>query len=263
MRRLQILPWLAAVAMTAFLPASALAQDVLKLAVGAPGQLGHRRPGGRPARRHLQEARPRTRAPLYARRRRDHAGRDLRQRRDRDRGRHRRRDGRLRQGRAGAHPRGRNDRNRRSLLVRAGGLADQSFKDARRQDRRLFDQRRLDPHRRCSRSIKHFGVNAKPVATGAAAVTLTQAMSGQIDVGWASPPFGIEQLDQGQIRMIARGSDAPSRATRLCGFISSTPMRSRSASDVIDRFMRAYRESLRVSLCQPRRHQALRRNTAK
>jgi ABC-type nitrate/sulfonate/bicarbonate transport system substrate-binding protein len=37
MRRLQILPWLAAVAMAAFLPASILAQDTLKLAVGAPG----------------------------------------------------------------------------------------------------------------------------------------------------------------------------------------------------------------------------------
>src|SRR5499433_1456727 len=57
--------------------------------------------------------------------------------------------------------------------------------------------------------IKHFGVSARPIATGAAAVTLTQAMSGQIDVGWASPPFGITQLDQGQIRIIARGSDAP------------------------------------------------------
>src|SRR5438128_6960951 len=33
--------------------------------------------------------------------------------------------------------------------------------------------------------IKHFGVSAKPIATGAAAVTLTQAMSGQIDVAWA------------------------------------------------------------------------------
>src|SRR5262249_56756081 len=58
--------------------------------------------------------------------------------------------------------------------------------------------------------IKHFGVSARAVASGAAAVTFTQAMSGQIDVGWGSPPFGIQQLEQGQIRIIARGSDAPS-----------------------------------------------------
>src|SRR5262249_36287355 len=58
--------------------------------------------------------------------------------------------------------------------------------------------------------ITHFCVSARPVASGASAVTLTQAMSGQIDVGWGSPPFGIQQLEQGQIRIIARGSDAPS-----------------------------------------------------
>ena len=58
--------------------------------------------------------------------------------------------------------------------------------------------------------IKHFGTTAKATATGASAVTFTQAMSGQVDVGWASPPFGLEELSQGKIRMIARGSDAPS-----------------------------------------------------
>src|SRR6202163_1702850 len=58
--------------------------------------------------------------------------------------------------------------------------------------------------------IKHFNVSAKPVATEASALTLTQAMSGQIDVGWASPPFGLEALDDGRTRLIARGSEAPS-----------------------------------------------------
>src|SRR5262249_1554436 len=53
--------------------------------------------------------------------------------------------------------------------------------------------------------IKNFNVAAKPVPTGASAVTLTQAMSGQVDVGWASPPFGLDALDQGKIRLIARG----------------------------------------------------------
>jgi ABC-type nitrate/sulfonate/bicarbonate transport system substrate-binding protein len=52
--------------------------------------------------------------------------------------------------------------------------------------------------------IQHFNVSAKPVATGASALTLTQARSGQIDVGWASPPFGLDALDDGQIRLVAR-----------------------------------------------------------
>jgi NitT/TauT family transport system substrate-binding protein len=92
--------------------------------------------------------------------------------------------------------------------------------------------------------IKHYGVNAKPVASGAAAVTLTQAMSGQIDVGWASPPFGLEQLQQGQIRIIARGSDVPATRdqTVRVHIVNADVLAKRR--DVIARYMRAYRESL-------------------
>ena len=36
-------------------------------------------------------------------------------------------------------------------------------------------------------------------------------MSNQIDVGWSAPPFGLDQLDQGKIRIIAVGNDASLR----------------------------------------------------
>jgi NitT/TauT family transport system substrate-binding protein len=58
--------------------------------------------------------------------------------------------------------------------------------------------------------MKHFGTTTKPIATGASAATLTAAMTGQVDVGWASPPFGLQELQDGKIRLIARGNDAPS-----------------------------------------------------
>jgi NitT/TauT family transport system substrate-binding protein len=91
--------------------------------------------------------------------------------------------------------------------------------------------------------IRHFGVSAKPVASGAAAVTYTQAMSGQIDVGWASPPFGIEALQEGKIRLIARGSDAPSTRdqTVRVHIVNANALAQRK--DAIARFMRAYRET--------------------
>src|SRR5579872_4014225 len=91
--------------------------------------------------------------------------------------------------------------------------------------------------------IKHFNVTAKPIATGAAAVTMTQAMSGQIDVGWASPPFGLAALDEGKIRLIARGSDAPSthdQTVRVHIVNANTLAQRRS---VIERFVLAYRET--------------------
>jgi NitT/TauT family transport system substrate-binding protein len=72
--------------------------------------------------------------------------------------------------------------------------------------------------------IKHFNVAARPVATGASALTLTQAMSGQVDVGWASPPFGLDALEAANIRLIARP------ATKPFGCTSPTPTRWRNAA---------------------------------
>src|SRR5947209_12530789 len=57
--------------------------------------------------------------------------------------------------------------------------------------------------------IKEFGLKAKPTASGTPSATLTAVMSGQVDVGWASPPFGFKQLEEGAIRIVAKANDAP------------------------------------------------------
>src|SRR5881398_2753093 len=56
--------------------------------------------------------------------------------------------------------------------------------------------------------MKQYDLKAKPTAMGGPPATLTQVMSGQIDVGWAAPPFGLQQLDEGKIRIVASGNDA-------------------------------------------------------
>jgi ABC-type nitrate/sulfonate/bicarbonate transport system substrate-binding protein len=91
--------------------------------------------------------------------------------------------------------------------------------------------------------IKHFGVSVKPVTSGASAVTYTQAMTGQIDIGWASPPFGIEALQEGKIRLVARGSDAPSTRdqTVRVHIVNANALAQRKEAMI--RFMRAYRET--------------------
>jgi NitT/TauT family transport system substrate-binding protein len=38
---------------------------------------------------------------------------------------------------------------------------------------------------------------------------LTQVMSRQIDIGWATPPFGLKEDNEGKIRIIANGNDVP------------------------------------------------------
>ena len=58
--------------------------------------------------------------------------------------------------------------------------------------------------------VSELGAKAKPTATGGPAATLTAVMSGQVDIGWAAPPFGLRELKEGKIRIVAKGSDVPS-----------------------------------------------------
>jgi NitT/TauT family transport system substrate-binding protein len=84
----------------------------------------------------------------------------------------------------------------------------------------------------------------KPVATGSAAATFTQLMSGQIDVGWASPPFGIEALDQGRIRVVAKAGDVPSLRDQSIRLVIANAGALEQHPDVFDRYMQAYRETI-------------------
>ena len=50
--------------------------------------------------------------------------------------------------------------------------------------------------------------SAKAMSTGNAPATMTAVMTDQVDVGWASPPFGLKEIEEGQIRLLARATDA-------------------------------------------------------
>ena len=54
----------------------------------------------------------------------------------------------------------------------------------------------------------------KIVATGGAPGTLTQVMSGQIDVGWSVPPFVLQQLADGKLAISPKGATPPRSPTR-------------------------------------------------
>src|SRR6516162_10949209 len=49
----------------------------------------------------------------------------------------------------------------------------------------------------------------KAVATGGFPATFTQVMSGQIDAGWSAPPYAMDALRKGEIRVIVRSSELP------------------------------------------------------
>jgi NitT/TauT family transport system substrate-binding protein len=55
--------------------------------------------------------------------------------------------------------------------------------------------------------INQEKVMPKLVPTGGLPGTLTQVMTGQVDVGWSVPPFVLKDLAEGRLQIIARGSD--------------------------------------------------------
>jgi ABC-type nitrate/sulfonate/bicarbonate transport system substrate-binding protein len=92
--------------------------------------------------------------------------------------------------------------------------------------------------------IKQFGVAAGPTATGSPASTYTAVMSGQIDIGWSSPPLGVEALEQGRIRIVARGSDVPSLQDQTVRVIVANADTLAHKQEAIHRFMQAYAETV-------------------
>jgi NitT/TauT family transport system substrate-binding protein len=92
--------------------------------------------------------------------------------------------------------------------------------------------------------LRQYHVAAKPTATGGMPGTLTAAMSQQIDVGWASAPFALDLVEQGKIRIIARGTDVAVLNDRTVRWnITNLDMLAKRA-DALRRYMRAYRETI-------------------
>ena len=98
---------------------------------------------------------------------------------------------------------------------------------------------------------RQFQVQAKPVATGNPSSTFTQVMSGQVDVGWSSPPFGLDALEQNRIRIIAHGSDVPSFRNQTVRLLIANAPALERRRDVFTRFMRGYRETLNWMYSDP------------
>jgi len=92
--------------------------------------------------------------------------------------------------------------------------------------------------------VEELGAKAKPTATGSPPGTLTAVMSGQVDIGWAAPPFGLKEIEEGKIRIVARGSDVPSLHDQTVRVLIVNADVLKSKKDAIMRFVDAYRESV-------------------
>ncbi len=100
--------------------------------------------------------------------------------------------------------------------------------------------------------VQELGCKAKPTATGSPAGTLTAVMSGQVDIGWSAPPFGLQEEKEGKIRIIARGSDVPSLRGQTVRTIIVNANALKTKHDAIMRFVQAYRELVEWMYTDPK-----------
>jgi NitT/TauT family transport system substrate-binding protein len=82
-------------------------------------------------------------------------------------------------------------------------------------------------------------VTPKLVPTGGLPATLTQVMTGQIDVGWSVPPFVLKDLAEGRLQIIARGSDVEAIRDQTIRVHVANANALKTKRDAFVRFMRA------------------------
>jgi NitT/TauT family transport system substrate-binding protein len=92
--------------------------------------------------------------------------------------------------------------------------------------------------------IAQYKLTAKPTSTGSITATLTQAMTGQVDVGFSAVPFFLDRVEEGQIRIIASGGDVASLRSRT-GRVNLTNVATlQNRKDALNRFHLAYKETV-------------------
>ena len=92
--------------------------------------------------------------------------------------------------------------------------------------------------------IKANGLFARAVPTGSADAALARVMSGQLDVGWASPPLGLDAVSDGKIRIIARGNDLPEFRHQTIRLIVANAGFLERRKDIAARYVQGYRDAL-------------------
>ena len=92
--------------------------------------------------------------------------------------------------------------------------------------------------------LEQYNVDAKPVSTGGHPATLTMAMTGQIDIGRGAAPFGLELVDEGKIRVIARGSEIKARSDQTVRVCMANAQMLEKRGDAVARFMQGYRDTI-------------------
>jgi NitT/TauT family transport system substrate-binding protein len=91
---------------------------------------------------------------------------------------------------------------------------------------------------------RHFGVSLVPQATGNYASTLTQVMTKQVDIGFAQAPFVLDAVEDGRIRLVAKGAEIPEVQNQTIRAWIAHASTLERRKDALARYITAYRETL-------------------
>ncbi len=92
--------------------------------------------------------------------------------------------------------------------------------------------------------LSHHGLHAQPTRAGDLQANFIQVMTGQIDMGVATPPMGLKELGTGEIRMIARGNEIPSMRDQTVRVLAVNATTLHNRPDAIARYVQAYRDTI-------------------
>jgi NitT/TauT family transport system substrate-binding protein len=100
--------------------------------------------------------------------------------------------------------------------------------------------------------LRQENVAAKPVSAGSTLATMTQVMTGQIDIGYATAPFALAEVAAGKLVILARSGDvvAMRDETLRVNVANLDSLMTKRAS--IERFMRAVVKAIDWAYSDPR-----------
>jgi NitT/TauT family transport system substrate-binding protein len=140
----------------------------------------------------------------------------------------------------------------RIIAAEATGTAEYYFvraesplkklQDAKPENTLAYSTNGSGTHITALRFMKQYDIQPKLAATGTVPATFTQVMSGQIDIGFSTPPFGLKEEGEGKIRILALANDLDSIRTQTVRVIVANAKDLAERPDVYKRFIKAYGE---------------------
>src|SRR3954454_9479198 len=100
--------------------------------------------------------------------------------------------------------------------------------------------------------LKQAGSKAKPTATGGLPATLTSTMTGQIDIGWAVPPFALRELSEKKIVIVARAREAAELAGQTIRVNIANVDALKSKRAAMTRLMQVYDRAIKWAYTNPK-----------